>query len=88
MAMLFFDLIISTRPCDIRVHRAGSQLKMSNVFDNSWEPKVSVSVTVSVTTTFVFMCRLKSDCLSCCHMSNAYVDPWDMLNNFCFHVYA
>ena len=19
-----------------------------------------------------------------CHMSNAYVDPWDMLNNFCF----
>ena len=23
-----------------------------------------------------------------CHMSNAYVDPWDMLNNFCFDVYA
>ena len=23
-----------------------------------------------------------------CHMSNAYVDPWDMLNNFRFHVYA
>ena len=23
-----------------------------------------------------------------CHMSNVYVDPWDMLNNFCFHVYA
>ena len=22
-----------------------------------------------------------------CLMSNAYVDPWDMLNNFCFHVY-
>ena len=21
-------------------------------------------------------------------MSNAYVDPWDMLNNFRFHVYA
>ena len=21
-------------------------------------------------------------------MSNAYVDPWDMLNNFCFDVYA
>ena len=20
-------------------------------------------------------------------MSNAYVDPWNMLNNFCFHVY-
>ena len=23
-----------------------------------------------------------------CKMSNAYIDPWDMLNNFCFHVYA
>ena len=23
-----------------------------------------------------------------CLMSNAYVDPWDMLNNFCFHLYA
>ena len=23
-----------------------------------------------------------------CIMSSAYVDPWDMLNNFCFHVYA
>ena len=23
-----------------------------------------------------------------CLMSNAYVDPWDMLNNLCFHVYA
>ena len=23
-----------------------------------------------------------------CLMSNANVDPWDMLNNFCFHVYA
>ena len=22
-----------------------------------------------------------------CLMSNGYVDPWDMLNNFCFHVY-
>ena len=23
-----------------------------------------------------------------CLMSNVYVDPWDMVNNFCFHVYA
>ena len=23
-----------------------------------------------------------------CLMSDAYVDPCDMLNNFCFHVYA
>ena len=23
-----------------------------------------------------------------CLMSNGYVDPWDMLNNFCFNVYS
>ena len=23
-----------------------------------------------------------------CDMSNAYVDPWDRLNNFCFHVHG
>ena len=23
-----------------------------------------------------------------CYMWNAYVDPWDILNNFCFHVYT
>ena len=23
-----------------------------------------------------------------CQMSNAYVDPWDMINFFSFHVYA
>ena len=31
------------------------------------------------------MSMLKSDI---CQVSNAYVDPWDMLNNFCFHAYA
>ena len=42
-------------------------------------------------TQFLFSC-LCSKVSICnyvtCHMSNAYVDPWDMLNNFCFHVYA
>ena len=23
-----------------------------------------------------------------CLISHAYVDPWDMLNNYCFHAYA
>ena len=23
-----------------------------------------------------------------CHESKAYVDPWNILNNFCFNVYA
>ena len=66
--MLFFDiLIIITLTCYFRCHRAGSQLKIkiSNVFDNSWEPKVNILYAV-------ILC----------------VDPWDMLNKFCFHVYA
>ena len=62
--MLFFGLI--TRSCDFRVHRAGSQLKMSN--DKSWNPLC------------LWLCL--------CQMSNAYFDPWDMLNNICFNVYA
>ena len=39
----------------------------------------------------VFFCVCDCDCHMshcACHMSNAYVDSWDMLNNFCFHVYA
>ena len=42
-------------------------------------------------TTFVLISMLKREYLCfchmphvTCHMSNAYVDPWDMLNNFCF----
>ena len=66
MPMVFWDLIIlhHTLSCEFRVHRAGSQLKMSN--DKSWNPL----------------------CLWLCQISNGYVDPWDMLNNFCFNVYA
>ena len=41
--------------------KAAGSGKNFKCFDNSWEPKVSVTVSVSVTTTFVFMCRLKSD---------------------------
>ena len=44
-------------------------------------------------TTFVLMSMLKSDIYVKCQLSSvkcqvAYVDPWDMLNNFCCHVYA
>ena len=43
-------------------------------------------------TTFVVMSMLKSDICPMssvkCQMSKAYVDPWDTLNNFCFHVLA
>ena len=60
MSMLFFDLSI-TLTCEFRVHRAGSQLKMS---DKSLEPgKLS-------------------------KRSHPHSLSLDMLNNFCFHVYA
>ena len=49
---------------------------MSNVFEKSWEPAVTVSVMVTVSLSMSVQ------------MSNAYVDPWEMLNNYCFHVYA
>ena len=52
---------------------------MSNVFDKSWEPAVSVTVTLSLTV---------SVALSVSVSLSVTVDPWDMLNNFCFHVYA
>ena len=44
--------------------------KMENVFDRSWEPKVSVTVSV---------CQAVI-----CQMVN--VDPCDMMKNFSFHV--
>ena len=44
---------------------------MSNVFDKSWEPAVSVTVSLSVSVTLSL---------------SVSVDPWDMLSNFCFHV--
>ena len=63
--------------------------------------QVLMLITGTCWTTFVFMSMLKSHCLwlfvmlscchvmlSCCHMSSVYVDHWDMLNNFCFHLYA
>ena len=46
---------------------------MSNVFEKRWEPAVSVSLSVPVTLTVSV---------------TGSVDPWDMLKNFCFHVYA
>ena len=85
--------------------------KISNVFDKSWEPAVSVTVSVSVTVTVPFSMsvslsvsveQLLFSCASSkvsicnyvtchishvtCHMSNAYIDPWDMLNKFCLQL--
>ena len=36
----------------------------------------------------LFSCLCSKVTYDKCQMSTAYVDPWDMLNNFGFHVYA
>ena len=59
--------------------RCVKNLKMSNIFDNSWEPKVSLSVTCR--TILVFMCNHKSDCLSCCHISHVIFQMPDLIKD-------
>ena len=45
----FFGPTTSTTRADMRTYRAAyGQPKMSNVFDNSWEPNVSVSHSFAV----------------------------------------
>ena len=65
--------------------------------DKSWEPRRMYEC---FNVLKLFVCKLKSDYLSCLlshvifhishvnQRSNAYFDPWYMLSNFCFHVYA
>ena len=63
--------------------------KMSNVFDKSWEPAVSVTVSlfvfVSVTVSVSVSLSVTVTVSLSVYVS---VDPCYMLNNFCFHVYA
>ena len=69
---VFLDILIHhTLSCEFANHRAGSQLKMSNVFDSSWEPKVSVTVY-----------HKKNYVIS--HMSNAHFDPGTCITTFVF----
>ena len=72
--MIFFDLLLHTLSIDIRVHRAGSQLKMSERQTKAWNQiTLSLSLTLSLFltltllqslltcwTTFVFISMLKS----------------------------
>ena len=55
--------------------------KMSNAFDKSWEPAVSVTVSLFVSVSV-------SVSVSMSVSVSVSVDPCYMLNNFCFHVYA
>ena len=58
--------------------------------------QVLMLITGTCWTTFVFMSMLRSHCLwlfviLSCHAvicQSVYVDHWDMLKNFCFHVQA
>ena len=97
---------------------------MSNVFDNSWEPKVYVwqcftqfqcfilswrftlfdsvihmsDVTFHMSnayvdpwacwTTFVFMCKLKSDCLSRCHISPVICQMLMLILGTCWTIFV
>ena len=57
------------------------KFKMQNANAKGSGNRLSVKPFIS-TDLFVIMSHVT------CLMSNAYVDPWDMLNNFCFRVYA
>ena len=61
-----------TLSCEFRGHRAGSQLENVWKSDRRWEPE-NVE-------------NLKTWKLE--NFENIKNDPWDMLNNFCFYVYA
>ena len=72
----FFDhIIIITLSPDIRVHRAGSQLKMSECQTKAGNQEC-----------FEKLEKLSLSLLS--QLSLYHSLSLDMLNNFCFHVYA
>ena len=99
MQCFFFDLVVTTLSCDFRVHRAGSQLKMSEC-----QTKAGNLECMNVWmfwTIFVFMCMLKTYShtfslllcltltLSHSHtLSISHSITLDMLNKFCFHLYS
>ena len=74
--MLFFDINIITLSGDIRVHRAGSQLKMSECQTKAGNQEC-----------FEKLEKLENWKLKTWKFEKMKNDPWDMLNNFCFHVY-
>ena len=83
--MLFFDIITivssSTLSCEFGVHRAGSQLKMSER-----QTKAGNQITLSLSLTLTLSHYLT---LSHSHThSISHSITLDMLNNFCFHLYA
>ena len=73
--MLFFDILLSTLSCEFANHRAGSQLKKC------------LKVRQALGTWKLWKVEnLKTWQFE--NFENVKKDPWDMLNNFCFHVYA
>ena len=96
--MLFFDTL-STLSCEFRSHRAGSQLKNVWMSDKSWEPGsfLMFSYVFQCFLTFSNVTYSHSHSLSLSHsltLSHSHtlsISHWitlDMLNNFCFHLYA
>ena len=86
----FFDIIIlSTLPCYFTVHRAGSQLKMSECQTKAGN-QISLSHSHSLTASHSFTLSLShSLTLSQSHsLTVSHSLTLVILNNFCFHVYA
>ena len=102
MPMVFWDLIIlhHTLSCEFRVHRAGSQLKMSERQTKAGNQDFCKTCTLSFTHSghaeqlmFSSLCTKVTltlfHSLSHSHtLSISHSLPLDMLNNFCFHLYA
>ena len=72
------------------LHEAESFLKVAYVKCQVSSVKCQMSnVKCQVSSVKCQMSNVKCQMSSVwCQMSTAYVDPWDMLNYFCFHVYA
>ena len=69
------DFFGTSAACEFRVHRAGSLLKMSECQTKAGNQECFWKIE-----------KLKTWKLE--NFENNKNDPWDMLNHFCFHVYA
>ena len=67
----------STLSCEFRVHWAGSQLKNVWTSDKSWEPDHTLTISHSLTISLFLTLTAYTHSITL-----------DMLNNFCFHLYA
>ena len=88
--------ILQNCQCDGKKHNFVSRWCQMIVLILGWYTCWTTLLFMSLLKTDVFIIRkilfwmrkLKYDCLSWEHISNGYVNPWDLLNNFCFYVFT